>query len=329
MSHGVPRVSSKRDDERDRKSIDDYQALVQQVNAQMQAQEYTSDTLALTSRLLSINPEFYTAWNHRRKLLSHLMATSAAPGVDLITADLAFLIPLLKLYPKCYWLWNYRIWLLEQAELYAPKEALAIWRGELALVAHMLTRDERNFHGWGYRRRVVMAVERLEGTSLAEEELVYTGAAIRRALQNFSAFHYRSKLLGRVLDERGATDAQRRRVFDNELDISQEALVDPFNQSAWFYHQFLMRCVVEQTILRLTTAEKAAYFESEMARVEEMLEDYDDCKWIYQALLQYAMEFHKLRPEAVACSKLQSWLSHLRRLDPLRAGRWADLETTL
>ena len=89
----------------------------------------------------------------------------------------------------------------------------------------MLSLDSRNFHGWGYRRTVIAALENNDHThgtshatsavgrrSLVEEEFKYTTKMIETDLSNFSAWHNRSKLIPRLLDELGA-DVKTRRIF--------------------------------------------------------------------------------------------------------------------
>jgi geranylgeranyl transferase type-2 subunit alpha len=123
-------------------------------------------------------------------------------------------------YPKCYWIWNYRLWLLQQAnERLDPDVARELWNRELTLVGKMLVRDSRNFHGWGYRRKVVSELEsaKLNGKSMVESEFEYTTKVIHgdKGLSNFSAWHRRSKLIPRLLDERNADDATRRQFLDD------------------------------------------------------------------------------------------------------------------
>jgi geranylgeranyl transferase type-2 subunit alpha len=123
-------------------------------------------------------------------------------------------------YPKCYWIWNYRLWLLQQAnERLEPDVARELWNRELVLVGKMLVRDSRNFHGWGYRRIVVSELEsaKLNGKSMVESEFEYTTKVIYgdKGLSNFSAWHRRSKLIPRLLDEQNADDAARRQFLDD------------------------------------------------------------------------------------------------------------------
>jgi geranylgeranyl transferase type-2 subunit alpha len=309
----------------------------------MLAGNFTPETLALTAQLLLKNPEYYTVWNHRRKLFSHLLSQNNDSPAQAVAYELKFLFPLLVQFPKCYWIWNYRMWLLDLAiGRLEHHDALQIWRDELLLVGKMLIRDERNFHGWDYRRHVVSQIEKLQGPehpSLVESEFEYTTKMIRKALQNFSALHYRSKLIPRLLEERKALPAQRRELFDRELNMMQDALIDPFNQSAWFYHQFLMSTLhpscpkSDLIIIDLVESDRVDYFDQEVGRIKDILDDYDDCKWIYQALIQYCSEFQTISgqsyPNSPSKSDMQVWLAKLQELDPSRRGRWADLQNQL
>lgn len=310
----------------------------------------------LTSRLLKKNPEYYTIWNHRRRILLDRFAkaphedledaekvgnTPLGSSIDnLITNDLDFIVPLLIHYPKCYWIWNYRLWLLDQAKKHLQQPVVQrLWQAELGLVGKMLTRDERNFHGWGYRRHVVAQLEMLippGQPSLVEQEFAYTSKMIKAKLQNFSALHYRSKLIPRLLDERKASGEARRALLESELDSMQEALIDPFNQSAWFYHQYLMstlapNCAKEDAIvLDLTVSDRLHYYEQELERIAEITEDFDDCKWVYEALLQYSIDYSELKGSSYSNQEeLRGWLDILQRLDPMRTGRWRELRASL
>lgn len=141
--------------------------------------------------------------------------------VQLVANDLNFLIPLLRQYPKCYWIWEYRRWLLEETSRQLPAiDSYKFWQEELGLVGKMLSLDSRNFHGWGYRRMIIVALKDhpLEvGDSpkvVAEQELHYTTRMIESNLSNFSAWHSRSKLIPEILNERKADSGERRAFFE-------------------------------------------------------------------------------------------------------------------
>lgn len=321
--------------------------------------QYTTDVLALSSKLLAQNPEYYTIWNHRRLVLEHIfheaVASSAPPEneglssgqqtiLDHITNDLHFLVPLLMKFPKCYWIWNHRIWLLQQTIKILPTSyARRLWQEELGLVGKMLSRDSRNFHGWDYRRFIVTTLEHIANEdggkiSMVEPEFEYTTKMIKTNLSNFSAWHNRSKLIPRLLDERNADMTARQEFMKSELELIQKALyTDPYDQSLWFYHAFLMSTLDRDTpqnariIQDISDDVQVLYFDEELEAIKDMLDGAEDCKWIYQALLETATALRRARQseDDGLDKEIAGWLSELRKLDPLRSKRWDDLSQKL
>lgn len=142
--------------------------------------------------------------------------------LDVLRSELGFTVPLLMEFPKCYWIWKYRSWLLQESiDRLEPAVTRRIWEEELGLDTKMLSKDRRNFHAWNYRRNVVRQLESvtLNGHSMVEPEFEFTTKMIRVDLSNFSAWHNRSKLIPRLLEERGADDAARRKFFDEGKSI--------------------------------------------------------------------------------------------------------------
>ncbi|KAK6436447.1 Rab geranylgeranyltransferase [Oleoguttula sp. CCFEE 5521] len=366
--------------EKEQRQITEYKALENNVTDRIKSKDFSNDTFQATSRLLQQNPEYHTVWNYRRILLQDVFRRELASGNSavinvqanegqdgdalaaskagltlaqqeislLLSEDLAFLIPLLKQYPKCYWIWNHRAWLLAKAtELLPVQTASQMWRGELALVSKMLALDSRNFHAWSYRRSTVQQIEQLELKSLAEDEFAYTTKMVNTNLSNFSAWHNRGQLLPRLLHERQATDQARKGMFDAEMELITRALyTDPYDQSLWFYHQYLMSTLDAASSLVIDThtrhtniialpisdATRMSYLEQELASIEDMLDGAEDCKYVYQALLEYSQRLDHLAGGSrvnVSTSKMGDWLDQVRKLDPLREGRWTDLATSL
>ena len=78
-----------------------------------------------------------------------------------------------------------------------------------------------------------------------------------------------------------------------------------------------------------TRDDRVAYLTREIDEIKELLEDYDDVKLIYEALFEYTVYLYRLQerqPDASERADLAVWLAQLRQLDPMRNGRWADLE---
>ncbi|GLI77712.1 Rab geranylgeranyltransferase [Penicillium ochrochloron] len=352
-SHGVRRFKpvEKTPEQRQQElqKIDEYKSLERQVSEKVAQQEYTDETLQGISDLLSRNPEYYTVWNYRRQVLRHQFSNagdsdeedSTKKIAELIKNDLVFLMPLLRSFPKCYWIWNYRLWLLDEARRLLPLAmSRQFWQEELVLVGKMLTLDSRNFHGWGYRRLVVETLKQLgtptESASMTQKEFEYAKKMIGANLSNFSAWHYRTKLILRLLEEQSASDDERRKMLEDELTLIHQALIDPYDQSLWFYHQNLM-CVFDPAVAsrtmapNLSTSERLQYLRNEIEAIQEMLDGAEDCKYIYQALIECTLLVSKVAGSLSTDDRAQilSWLSELKQLDPLRKERWLDFEKTL
>ncbi|TAQ88215.1 hypothetical protein B7494_g3458 [Chlorociboria aeruginascens] len=388
IKHGITRIAAsepKTEHQRleEQKAITEYKALVDLIEVKVREREYTVEVLALTSKLLKANPEYYTIWNVRRRLLIHgffskssdsllpsteLQTTSQIlttktssddlfsstsnsstasketpqnpapqnPGkngklgttLDIIKGDLEFIFPLMVSHPKCYWIWSYRLWLLRQAnERLKADSAQVLWKRELGLVGKMLTRDSRNFHGWGYRRHVIAQLESpaLHGQSMTESEFEYTTRMVSAKLSNFSAWHYRSVLIPKLLNERNADDAARRQFLDGEFDFITSVICTdayPYDQSAWFYYQFLMTTITDYVghatvVPNFTKDDRIQYISQQLVNLrDEILDGAEDCKWAYDALLEHTMALCKIEeriPTEDEKQHCKSWLAELRK----------------
>jgi geranylgeranyl transferase type-2 subunit alpha len=324
--------------------------------------EYNPEVLGLTTKLLNENPEYYTIWNYRRRLLQALLDDSSPESdptpvqpqqhaKEYVQSELNLTFALLRKFPKCYWIWNHRNWILAESELKLTSEdARKLWLGELQLVGKMLNTDSRNFHAWSYRRIVVEQLRRMqpsvtnEGTgiaetrSLTETEFEFTTKMIKSNLSNFSAGHYRSKLIPGLLNERRADNNSRRELFDGELAWICEAInTDPYDQSIWYYHQYLMstlspHCPQQSLIiLDITNNDRQKYYAHEIEYIRDIIEDEPDCKWIYESLLFLSGLYLEVESGTKTFTTLdmRSWLEQLNRLDPLRKGRWKELGVSL
>lgn len=85
--------------------------------------------------------------------------------------------------------------------------------------------------------------ENILGKLSKQEELEFTKAKIEENFSNYSAWHYRSKLIEEALRSR-ETDADElldRETFRRELElIENAAATDPNDQSAWCYEKWLL-----------------------------------------------------------------------------------------
>lgn len=81
----------------------------------------------------------------------------------------------------------------------------------------------------------------------------------------------------------------------------------------------------------LDNTQRQKYLATEREFIEEVLEDTTDCKWVYQAMIELALLEAKLDgglSQSIRTNVLE-WLEKLKSLDPLRMGRWRDLESSI
>lgn len=79
----------------------------------------------------------------------------------------------------------------------------------------------------------------------------------------------------------------------------------------------------------LSRGDRVEYAGRQLCDLRDMLEDAEDRKWIYKALLQYTLalcELDQREPDDDEKADIAAWLVEIRKLDPLRAGRWDDVE---
>ncbi|KAI8829146.1 hypothetical protein BJ741DRAFT_624177, partial [Chytriomyces cf. hyalinus JEL632] len=190
------------------------------------ADPFDPSALDATQAVVEINPDAYTVWNYRRRILTHLFATSHSDEKDRVLLgkkDLKLLEKLIRIHPKSYWLWVHRRWVLENMP--SPD-----WDRELLISQMMLDLAARNFHGWSYRRSVLKSAGRLP--DLAEI------AKIRQNFSNYSAWHYRSRLIPSVT---GEDFKQRDSIIQEDFETVRNAIyTEPADQSAWLYQRWLL-----------------------------------------------------------------------------------------
>ncbi|KFO32086.1 Geranylgeranyl transferase type-2 subunit alpha [Fukomys damarensis] len=260
-----------------------YQSATQAVFQKRQAGELDESVLELTSQILGANPDFATLWNCRREVLQQLEAQKSPEELAaLVKAELVFLESCLRVNPKSYGTWHHRCWLL--GRLPEPN-----WARELELCARFLEVDERNFHCWDYRRFVAA-----QAAVPPAEELAFTDSLITRNFSNYSSWHYRSCLLPQLhpQPDSGPQGRLPEDVLLKELELVQNAFfTDPNDQSAWFYHRWLLgrgrqeawcrdSATDEQLFRCELSVEKSTVLQSELKSCKELqeLEPENKCK---------------------------------------------------
>jgi len=149
----------------------------------------TLETLKLTEKLLSVNPDPSHLWNHRMELLLSLTTNPPPMAVTTTTTAVVTMTPgefikkeremttmCLQRNPKAYGAWFHRKWAIQHWMQIMTQQQQSIGNNgigndnnnendsnkllkiELQQCAEFLNLDERNFHCWNYRRFVVSAL---------------------------------------------------------------------------------------------------------------------------------------------------------------------------
>lgn len=208
-----------------------FQASYKKATAKRESQEFDDEALSIVSGLLLANPDLYTLWNFRKEILLQMRHQRSTDDFQAHCQDeITLTEACLRMNPKSYGAWHHRGWILK----IKPEVS---WSKEIALCNKFLEIDERNFHCWDHRRSVchLACVNPME-------ELDFTMKKIETNFSNYSAWHYRSSLLPLVYP--GPKEEYRSILEDVILKeyehVQNAAFTDPSDQSAWFYHRWLL-----------------------------------------------------------------------------------------
>ena len=356
---------------------------------------YDATSMAVTARLLEINPEVLTAWNFRREAIvfagcasgpnehrtNNLERTHSHSFAPTLADELALTERCLRKHPKSYPAWHHRKWCVAR-RVYVPRgdgpknaenaetESHAVATGfadargfpvasllatELAMAQALLDLDDRNFHGWGYRRFVTSLANdgarestRALETTLRDEaseasaraELRYSEAKIERNFSNYSAWHHRAANLPRAYagptnglgasqDGLGGVPAD---VLANEYAFVRQAFfTEPEDQAGWMYHRWLtaqtqntneaFAAPGEAAAAAAAAADaKRAVFAGEADALRELCALEPDCKWPALTLARLC----DLQGTDLGAAESAARFAELARLDPARRGFYCD-----
>lgn len=151
---------------------------------------------------------------------------------------------------------------------------------------------------------------------VVRSEFEYTSQRIEKNFSNCSAFHYRSKLLDLVLDadlreegisrrnEEGETYHTRLDMARGELEMIQSAVfTEPDDQTAWWYHRFVLAWARPASMSHWTDQDAAAeaiesyaeVVEKEKESIRELVDaEGGKCKWGLLALHMVLSELDAL-----------------------------------
>jgi geranylgeranyl transferase type-2 subunit alpha len=247
----------------------------------------------LNGQLLCINPDVYSLWNHRKEIILHQLkdelheqqdSNSSTIIPEALSRELKVTQDAIKRNSKSYNAWHHRKWIIELCKSHVN------FLHEVELTNQFLLLDERNFHCWNYRRWIVSQ----SNTAIsAESELEFTLQLIQKNFSNYSAWHYRSILLEALYSNNNEASSLNELV-SSELQLLQQAIyTEPFDQSCWFYHNWLQTFILSK--LKDGEMKKIhEIFQQEIDSLQELILAEPTCKWPYITILNM---FDKLRKQ--------------------------------
>ena len=241
--HGRLKVrSTEEQEERKRlereKKLKAYKYAMSECLTRINKKEYDQVGMKISEEILTSNCDIQTLWNFRKNIILSLDEQNSFSNDEeharLYANEMSLTEICLKKNPKSYGVWYHRQWCLLRAhELNLDKSSTALtWKNELDLCNLFLNLDERNFHCWKHRYFVI------DHSSLSKlDELEFTYEKICTNFSNYSAWHYRSKLIEHLYYQ-NKIDAD---MFKKELNLIENAIyTDPNDQSAWIYEKWLL-----------------------------------------------------------------------------------------
>jgi len=295
--------------------------------------------LGLTSKLLRINPDYYTLWNYRREILIGLHSEnlglhadapetcsnkiSAALGSSVRDEELQMSTDAIMKNPKAYGAWWHRCWIMQRFDVN--------YDAELKLCSEFLHQDQRNFHCWNYRRYVVQT-----GCIPASDEFQYSTEKIEQNFSNYSAFHHRSVFIVQVEHK---TVKNLKAAMQVEFAIIENAtFTDPYDQSAWWYHRFILHWMKNQVDLNLKGDDADAgidlknwcveILQLQIDNITSLIEFEPTCKWPVDSLVYLLTLVQEVQGEKSAehQQRIHELLGTLKRLDPIRSRRYEETQ---
>jgi geranylgeranyl transferase type-2 subunit alpha len=319
------------------------------------ARAYDATSMAVTARLLEINPEVFTAWNFRRETIATLETRAAAaaaattpppsdsadsadpeasdpPYVPSLEDELALTEKTLRKNPKSYPSWHHRKWTVSRAAARASDDAFRLGLGDAAPGDSSGARIETRHRAPGPGRP---QLPRVGVPALRERPARHHrggGARVRHArkiranFSNYSAWHLRTAALplarGVPREAPGEERALPSEVLDEEYELARQAFfTEPEDQSAWMYHRWLVARTARDAAGAGDGGEAAREaFAREISACRELAEMEPESKWPVATLARLCAE---VGTEEAERERVES-LRRLEGLDPMRRGYYCD-----
>ena len=255
MFHGVKKSEVKELTEEEKaknelqlKKLKAIQDQILKIRSKNKYDQKSMDFLLKSSVLM---PDYPTLWSIRKILMEqHLPTLTDDEAMEYLQKEIKSILPIMMKNPKSYLLWYHRIWsLVKCIEIEIKKGTLlekSVLIGEIELCNKFFLKDDRNFHCWNYRVKILSLISiYFQNTfqKFIEDELKFTIEKITMNFSNFSAWLYRSKLIPIYFVQHNIKWNTKEALdfFKDDLELIKKAIyTDPKDQSPWNYLSWII-----------------------------------------------------------------------------------------
>ena len=246
------------------KKLKAIQAEILKIKAKNKYDQKFMDFLLKSSVLM---PDYPTLWSIRKILIEQYLPTITDDKCkEFLAKEIKSILPIMMKNPKSYLLWYHRVWCLVkyieiELKLKTPLEE-SILIGEIGLCNKFFQKDDRNFHCWNYRVKLLSLISiYFQDTfqKFIEDELKFTLGKITVNFSNFSAWLYRSKLIPIYFIQHNIKWNTKEALdfFKDDLELIKKAIyTDPKDQSPWNYLSWIITNFSPLYIKDITLDEK-------------------------------------------------------------------------
>ena len=184
-------------------------------------------------------------------------------------------------------------------------------------------------------------------TAILEKEWAFTEDKIRDNFSNFSAFHYRSKLLPVLVERRSSRERHSSSSSEmmmtmvaSELELVLNAVfTEPDDQTAWWYQRFLLDFMTSSSssspsrrnsssgsgdFVAVAVNDFQDILQPHMDQLRELQAEYPTGKWVLTGVLQCLQHGSSSLQENTVAERCRI-LEELIAIDPDRTGRYQYL----
>ncbi|CCI47252.1 unnamed protein product [Albugo candida] len=192
-----------------------------------------------TRAIVLISPDFYSAWNTRRKLVGRSYLT--------LNEELKFCTLVLLFHPKSIDTWAYRRWL---SACRPTEEHFAYLKEEIELCEIIAERYPRNYHAWSYRHWIWLQITGMNKhksaqQTLIKEEMEMMNMWCKSHLMDGSGWNHRALLVSSALKIEWVANVMKKSaemILSAEYEyISQLLSAYPKHEALWYHRRFVIQ----------------------------------------------------------------------------------------